>query len=89
MATRDKPLQNKLRAVREAKGWPTTRLAFEARINFFQVYQYELGKNEPGIRNALRLGRALGLSVEDIWSLEDDHDDEKKAAQEDGGRETF
>ncbi|MBO8136767.1 MAG: helix-turn-helix transcriptional regulator [Desulfotomaculum sp.] len=61
---------NKLKRLREAKGWTKSRLAQEANISQTYVGELEAGTKQPTIRTLEKIASALGVSVPKL--LEDD-----------------
>ena len=51
-----------LRAARAFRGWTQAELAERARLSRWTVCRIERGHEEPSLRTAQRLSRALGLS---------------------------
>ena len=62
-------LQTALRAAREARRWSQEELARRAGVSRAEVSAIETGRTVPSTAVALSLGRALGRSVESIFSL--------------------
>lgn len=56
-----------LRAARERSGKTQAQVAREANIAERLYQDYEYGKREPGVRTAIRIARALGTTVEDLF----------------------
>ena len=56
-----------LRAAREKSGKTQAQVAREANIAERLYQDYEYGKREPGVRTAIRIARALGTTVEDLF----------------------
>lgn len=62
-------IPNNLRRVRESLNRTQIDIAAENNI-FFQAYQrYENGTVQPTVRNAIRIARSLGTTVENLWPL--------------------
>lgn len=57
----------KLQNARELSGKTQEQIAVETEMNL-RVYQnYEYGVNQRAIKNAVRIARAVGSTVEQIW----------------------
>lgn len=56
-------MSDKLRLAREKSGKTQARVADEAGIaqRLYQAYEY--GKNEPGVRTAIRIADAVGVTT--------------------------
>lgn len=57
----------KLRAAREKSGKTQAQVAKEAGIPEAQYQRYEYDKNEPKVRTAIRIARAVDSTVEDLF----------------------
>jgi len=55
-----------VRAARIARGWTQERLAREAGVTTGSVKNIEMGRQGAGLSVALRLARALGLSLDSL-----------------------
>ena len=64
-------LRNTLRAAREARGWTQSQLADAIGVSRKTVNTVENGVFIPSTVIALKLARALGCSVEALFSLEE------------------
>jgi putative molybdopterin biosynthesis protein len=64
-------LHTSLRALREERGWSQSELGEMARITRQSLASIEAGRATPSTEVALRLARALGVSVEDLFQLID------------------
>ena len=42
-------------------------LAARVGLSQSQIARYELGRREPGVRAAVRISEALGVSVNELW----------------------
>jgi putative transcriptional regulator len=62
-------LDNRLRAAREAKGWTQAQLAEAIGVSRKTVNTVENGVFIPSTVIALKLARALGRPVEQLFSL--------------------
>lgn len=56
-----------LRAARERSGKTQTQVAREVNISPTHYQNIEYGKSAPSIWTAIRISRALGVAMEDIW----------------------
>lgn len=56
-----------LRAAREKSGKTQAQVAKEVGIAEVVYQRYEYGANEPGVRTAIRIARALSCTVEDLF----------------------
>ena len=56
-----------LRAAREKSGKTQVQVAKETGIAERQYQDYEYAKREPGVRTAIRIARAVGSSVEELF----------------------
>lgn len=59
--------ETKLKKLLKQRGLKQEWLAKEARIGATALSRIVQGKASPSLRNALRIAKALGVSVEDIW----------------------
>jgi molybdate-binding protein/transcriptional regulator with XRE-family HTH domain len=57
----------RLRLARQARGFSQQQLALMARVSRQAVSAVETGLSDPSLRVALTLGRALGLTVEELF----------------------
>lgn len=62
-------LANRIREAREAKGWTQAELAAQIGVSRKTVNTVENGVFVPSTIVALKLARALGRSVEDLFEL--------------------
>lgn len=60
-------LVDRIRALREARGWSQADLADRAGVTRQLVGAVEAGRHTPNVRAALGLARALGVSVEELF----------------------
>lgn len=61
-----------LRAAREASGKTQAQVAKEIGVSELSYQRYEYDKREPGARTAIRIARALGSTVEDLFGAAPD-----------------
>lgn len=57
-----------LQAARKASGKTQAQVAKEAGIHERLYQYYESGEKKPAVDTAIRIARALGTSVEALWS---------------------
>lgn len=62
---------NDLRTLRQARGWSQGRLAQEMGVSRQTVNAIETGRFDPSLPLALRLARAFGRTVEEVFSLKE------------------
>lgn len=61
-------MNEELKAARMRAGWTMARTAQEAGLKVWQSYQqYEYDLRRPGVDIAIRLARALGSTVEELF----------------------
>lgn len=60
-----------LRAAREASGKTQAQVAQKARVAERRYQEYEYGKREPGVSKAIRIAKALGATVEELFAAEE------------------
>jgi len=60
------PFPQKLRMLREAKGLTKSQLAKRAGLGASSIFYYEEGKHIPGPKNAKKLAKALGVSMQNL-----------------------
>ena len=57
----------KIKRIRESKGFSTRRLAREAGISTETIYSIEHGKRLPSVTTLTKIARALGVEVKDFF----------------------
>lgn len=62
----------------KVKGLSMAQLAREVNIGEKHLYNIAFGRHAPGITLAIRIARVLGLSVEEVFILEDNNGDKRK-----------
>ena len=62
---------NRLRQLREGRGFSTTRLGNLAEIDQGTISKYENGLREPGASNIYSLAKVLKVSADYLIGLED------------------
>lgn len=60
---------NNLKAIRERAGLTQVQVAGAVGVTEPMYQRYEYGKSAPSIWTAIRISRALGVAVEDIWDF--------------------
>ncbi|MHA1732654.1 MAG: PH domain-containing protein [Promethearchaeota archaeon] len=63
-------LRNNIRALRESRGLSVEDLAGQVGVRPDTVFQLERGKFNPSLALALKVGKALGATLEEIFSLD-------------------
>ncbi|OQB24868.1 MAG: anaerobic benzoate catabolism transcriptional regulator [Firmicutes bacterium ADurb.Bin182] len=74
-----KALNNRVRAMREAKSLTQAELAQLTGVSRQAINAIETGKYDPSIRLAYALSRVFGCAIEDIFIFEEGglHDEKK------------
>lgn len=57
----------RIRELRQKKGWSQEKLAEEANLHRTYIGQVERGEKSIGVRNLVRIARALGLESENLY----------------------
>jgi len=60
-------MSNRLREIREAKGFNQRELAEKTHTSQTTISELELGKRKPWLKVARRLARKLGVPVEELF----------------------
>ncbi len=63
-------MNNRLRELRDARGWSQGELAEQLDVSRQTVNALETGKYDPSLPLAFRIARLFGLSIEDVFSPE-------------------
>jgi putative transcriptional regulator len=63
-------MKNRLRVLRAEKGWSQAELAERVNIARQSLNAIETGKADPSLPLGMRIARAFGLSVEQVFSEE-------------------
>lgn len=71
---------NSLHRIRVDRGMTMEQLARLAGTTVSSVYRYETGLREPSANTAVRLARALGVTVEDLVTAYDKAQDNGETA---------
>ena len=64
-------MTNRIRVLRAEHDWTQAQLAEKVGVSRQAIIAVENGKYEPGLSLALRIARAFGRRVEDIFALQD------------------
>lgn len=64
-------MKNRVRQLREQKGWTQGELGDRVGVTRQTVYFIETGRFDPSLPLAMRMARMFGRSVEDVFELED------------------
>ncbi len=68
----DGPVDNLIKVERARKDWTQEHLAYEVGVTRKTINAIENGRDIPSVLLALRLARAFGTRVEDIFRLSED-----------------
>ncbi len=66
---REDDVNMQLRAAREKSGKTQAQVAKEAKISEAQYQNIEYDKNEPKVRTAIRIARAVNSTAEKLWGF--------------------
>ena len=77
------PLYNKLKEYRALIGVNQTRMGELVGVSRQTISQIERGDYSPSVTLALKIAKICNAKVEDIFSYEEDEDEDKKAHQDD------
>lgn len=58
---------NNLRKIRQLKNRTQKKVSSDANITERAYQMYEYGNREPKVRTAIRIAKALGTTVEELW----------------------
>ena len=61
-------MNNRLRELREARGWSQGALAEQLAVSRQTINALETGKYDPSLPLAFRIARMFGAPIEDIFS---------------------
>ena len=64
-------MNNRMRELREARGWSQARLADELDVSRQTINAIETGKYDPSLPLAFRIAREFEASIESIFLFED------------------
>jgi len=65
-------LKNCVKALRAQRSWTQAQLANELKVSRQTVNAIETEKYDPGLPLAFKMARLFSLSIEDIFSYDDD-----------------
>lgn len=65
------PVKNRLRVMRAEREWSQAELAERLAVSRQTINAVETGRYEPSLGLALRMARLFGMSVEELFELED------------------
>ncbi len=63
------PVRNRIRELREARGWSQTELGKAVGVTRQAIHTIEKDKHDPSITLAARIAGALGSPVEGVFDL--------------------
>jgi putative transcriptional regulator len=63
-------MKNRLRVLRAEQGWSQAELAERVNIARQSLHAIETGKADPSLPLGMRIARAFGLAVEQVFSEE-------------------
>jgi len=63
-------MNNRVPALRTARGWGQTDLARELGVSRQTVHAIETGKYDPSLPLAFRIAQVFGLTIEDVFEPE-------------------
>lgn len=64
-------MNNRLRELRDAKGWSQGELATQLEVSRQTINALETGKYDPSLPLAFRIARLFGTSIETIFLYEE------------------
>ena len=64
-------MNNRLRELRDARGWSQGELAEQLQVSRQTINALETGKYDPSLPLAFRIARLFGQSIESLFSPED------------------
>ncbi|HEX6643585.1 MAG TPA: helix-turn-helix transcriptional regulator [Gemmatimonadales bacterium] len=64
-------MKNRLRVMRAEREWSQAELAERLAVSRQTINAVETGRYEPSLGLALRMARLFGMSVEELFELED------------------
>ena len=67
-------MNNRLRLLRAEKGWSQAELAGRIQASRQAVNAIETGKHDPSLSLAFRIAEEFGLSIEQVFQPETNHD---------------
>jgi putative transcriptional regulator len=79
-------MRNRLKALREGRGWTQGRLADHLDVSRQTVNALETGRYDPSLPLAFRIARLFGEPIEAVFDPADDDPRESAADAPDAGR---
>jgi putative transcriptional regulator len=67
-------MKNRLRVLRAERGWSQAELAGRIQASRQAVNAIETGKHDPSLSLAFRIAEEFGLSIEQVFQPETNHD---------------
>ena len=67
-------MKNRLRVLRAERGWSQAELAGRIQASRQAVNAIETGKHDPSLSLAFRIAEDFGLSIEQVFQPETNHD---------------
>jgi putative transcriptional regulator len=64
-------MTNRIRVLRAERDWTQAELAERVGVSRQAIIAIEKGKYEPGLSLAMRIARAFGQRVEDVFTMEE------------------
>jgi len=64
-------MTNRIRVLRAERDWTQAELAERVSVSRQAIIAIEKGKYEPGLSLAMRIARAFGQCVEDVFTMEE------------------
>jgi len=64
---------NRVRELREARGWSQARLGDELEVSRQTINAIETGKYDPSLPLAFRIAREFGQAIESIFLFDEEH----------------
>ncbi len=71
--------KNQLKTFRESRGWTQEKLAERVQVSRQTIISIEGGRYVPSLELALKLGRVFNCRVEDLFGIEVQDADDRKA----------
>jgi putative transcriptional regulator len=66
-------MKNRLRVLRAEQNWSQAELSMRVGVTRQAINAIETGKYDPGLPLAMRIARAFGQRVDDIFELEENN----------------
>lgn len=58
--------ENRIKKLREIKGWSQAELAEKSKLTPSAISQYESGGREPGLKSLINISNAFGLTIDGL-----------------------